>query len=189
MRVYDLAKELGKDSSKEILDLLQKHNISLKSSSNITEEQASIVKGEMGGRSAKVSSGPSGVPAAEGAEPPKKKIAAVFRPQNAQMKQPGPRPQSQGTARPLQSAQAGAQQPLRSQQAGTEPLKEQNQASHTARPAGELQGNKEGRSQGGSAGQSSHSGQAGHSENREGGHSSQSGYQGNRDGRTPGQGG
>ncbi len=44
MRVYDLAKELGKDSSKEILDILEKHNINLKSSSNVTDEQAAIVK-------------------------------------------------------------------------------------------------------------------------------------------------
>ena len=29
MRVYDLAKELGKDSSKEILELLEKHDINL----------------------------------------------------------------------------------------------------------------------------------------------------------------
>ncbi len=49
MRVYDLAKELGKDSSKEILDILEKHDINLKSSSNITDDQASIVRKAMGG--------------------------------------------------------------------------------------------------------------------------------------------
>ena len=49
MRVYDLAKELGKDSSKEILDILEKHDINLKSSSNISDDQASIVRKSMGG--------------------------------------------------------------------------------------------------------------------------------------------
>ena len=49
MRVYDLAKELGKDSSKEILDILEKHDINLKSSSNISDDQASIVRKAMGG--------------------------------------------------------------------------------------------------------------------------------------------
>ena len=42
MRVYDLAKELGKDSSKEILDILEKHDINLKSSSNITDDLSLI---------------------------------------------------------------------------------------------------------------------------------------------------
>ena len=105
MRVYDLAKELGKDSSKEILDILEKHDINLKSSSNITDDQASIVRKAMGG-AAKSSEGRQNAPApakpagedsakTEGSgEPHKKKIAAVFRPQNAQMKPQ--RPQGQG---------------------------------------------------------------------------------------------
>ena len=62
MRVYDLAKELGKDSSKEILDILEKHDINLKSSSNITDDQASIVRKAMGG-AAKSSEGRQNAPA------------------------------------------------------------------------------------------------------------------------------
>ena len=98
MRVYDLAKELGKDSSKEILDILEKHDINLKSSSNISDDQASIVRKAMGG-AGKSSEGRQNAPASEkpagddsarteagSGEPHKKKIAAVFRPQNAQMK-------------------------------------------------------------------------------------------------------
>ena len=98
MRVYDLAKELGKDSSKEILDILEKHDINLKSSSNISDDQASIVRKAMGG-AGKSSEGRQNAPASEkpagddsartdagAGEPHKKKIAAVFRPQNAQMK-------------------------------------------------------------------------------------------------------
>ena len=106
MRVYDLAKELGKDSSKEILDILEKHDINLKSSSNISDDQASIVRKAMGG-AGKSSEGRQNTPASEkpagddparteagAGEPHKKKIAAVFRPQNAQMKPQ--RPQGQG---------------------------------------------------------------------------------------------
>ena len=105
MRVYDLAKELGKDSSKEILDILEKHDINLKSSSNISDDQASIVRKAMGG-AGKSSEGRQNAPASEkpagddsartdagAGEPHKKKIAAVFRPQNAQMKPQ--RPQGQ----------------------------------------------------------------------------------------------
>lgn len=90
MRVYDLAKELGKDSSKEVLDILEKHNINLKSSSNVTDEHVAIVKKEMGGKPQGSSPARSSEPAGEG-DAPKKKIAAVYRPQNAQMK-----PQGQG---------------------------------------------------------------------------------------------
>ena len=103
MRVYDLAKELGKDSSKEVLDILGKHDINLKSSSNITDEQASIVKKEIGGSGHGTSPVRSETPASEDSEAPKKKIAAVFRPQNAQMKPQGQRPQS--TSRPTQGGQ------------------------------------------------------------------------------------
>ena len=49
MRVYDLAKELGKDSSKEILDILEKHDINLKRSSNISDDQASIGRKDVSG--------------------------------------------------------------------------------------------------------------------------------------------
>ena len=127
MRVYDLAKELGKDSSKEILDILEKHDINLKSSSNISDDQASIVRKAMGG-AGKSSEGRQNAPTSEkpagddsarteagAGEPHKKKIAAVFRPQNAQMK----------------------------------PQRQQGQGNRDGRPQGQgYQGNRDGRPQG-----------------------------------------
>ncbi|MCQ4829478.1 translation initiation factor IF-2 [Hungatella sp. SL.1.14] len=142
MRVYDLAKELGKDSSKEILDILEKHDINLKSSSNITDDQASIVRKAMGG-AAKSSEGRQNAPApakpagedsakTEGsAEPHKKKIAAVFRPQNAQMKPQRPQGQGNRDGRP--------------QGQGSRDGRPQGQGSRDGRP--QSQGNRDGRPQ------------------------------------------
>ena len=116
MRVNELAKELGK-TSKEVLDILQKHNIEIKShSSNVTEEHIQVVKKAVGGgqpqsqaspapAAAKPSQALEAAPraAASGgasAEPPKKKITAVYRPQNSQtMRNAGPR-SAQGGGRP-----------------------------------------------------------------------------------------
>ena len=136
MRVYDLAKELGKDSSKEILDILEKHDINLKSSSNISDDQASIVRKAMGG-AGKSSEGRQNTPASEkpagddparteagAGEPHKKKIAAVFRPQNAQMKPQRPQGQGNRDGRP------------------------QGQGNRDGRPQGQgYQGNRDGRPQ------------------------------------------
>ena len=142
MRVYDLAKELGKDSSKEILDILEKHDINLKSSSNITDDQASIVRKAMGG-AAKSSEGRQNAPApakpagedsakTEGSgEPHKKKIAAVFRPQNAQMKPQRPQGQGNRDGRP--------------QGQGSRDGRPQGQGSRDGRP--QSQGNRDGRPQ------------------------------------------
>ena len=137
MRVYDLAKELGKDSSKEILDILEKHDINLKSSSNISDDQASIVRKAMGG-AGKSSEGRQNTPASEkpagddparteagAGEPHKKKIAAGFRPQNAQMKPQRPQGQGNRDGRP------------------------QGQGNRDGRPQGQgYQGNRDGRPQG-----------------------------------------
>ena len=142
MRVYDLAKELGKDSSKEILDILEKHDINLKSSSNITDDQASIVRKAMGG-AVKSSEGRQNAPApakpagedsakTEGSgEPHKKKIAAVFRPQNAQMKPQRPQGQGNRDGRP--------------QGQGSRDGRPQGQGSRDGRP--QSQGNRDGRPQ------------------------------------------
>ena len=84
MRVSELAKELGK-SSKEVLDVLQKQGYGEKThSSNVSDEQTQAVK--------KALAAPAKAEHAQGgAEAPKKKIAAVYRPQNAQtMKNPRP---------------------------------------------------------------------------------------------------
>ncbi|MDW2797373.1 translation initiation factor IF-2 [Clostridium boliviensis] len=191
MRVYDLAKELGKDTSKEILDILEKHNINLKSSSNITDEQAAIVKKEVGG-SRGTAPARSEATDSDDTEAPKKKIAAVFRPQNAQMK-----PQGQGSSRPQQKPSqsmgqreqnsdgssrdhsTGSREDRPQGQGGYQGNRPQGQGSYQGnRPQGQggYQGNRDGRPQG----------QGGYQGNRPQG---QGGYQGNRDGRPQGQGG
>ena len=94
MRVSEFAKELGK-TSREVLDILRKHNIELTHSSNISEENVQVVKKAMGpgrpvnaqpsqpgpGASAPAQGQDSGQPAGASAEQPKKKITAVYRPQ------------------------------------------------------------------------------------------------------------
>ena len=198
MRVYDLAKELGKDTSKEILDILEKHNINLKSSSNITDEQASIVKKEVGaGRG--TSPARTETPGGDDSEAPKKKIAAVFRPQNAQMK-----PQGQGTSRPAQKpAQNMGQRDdmqKKTEQTSESTVRDHSTVTREDRPQGSYQGNREDRPQGGYQGNREDrpqggyqgnrpQGQGGYQGNREGRPQGQGGYQGNREGRPQGQGG
>ena len=175
MRVYDLAKELGKDTSKEILDILEKHNINLKSSSNITDEQASIVKKEVGaGRG--TSPARTETPGGDDSEAPKKKIAAVFRPQNAQMK-----PQGQGTSRPAQKpAQNMGQRDdmqKKTEQTSESTVRDHSTVTREDRPQGSYQGNREDRPQGGYQGNREDRPQGGYQGNRPQG---QGGYQGNR---------
>jgi len=205
MRVYDLAKELGKDSSKEILDILEKHNINLKSSSNVTDEQAAIVKKEVGGHNRGPSPAQSNAPDGDDSDAPKKKIAAVFRPQNAQMKPQGQhsQPQNGREGRPFQSDRPSGEPRNRqvteqSLSGTTEIPKEQNTGSREGgRPQGGYQGNRdnrEGRPQGGYQGNRDNrdgrpQGQGGYQGNRDGRPQGQGGYQGNRDGRPQGQGG
>ncbi len=123
MRVSELAKELGK-TSKEILEILQKNHIEVKThSSNVSDEHIAVVKKAVGGgaqsqpaaqrqpapqpqaAAQKPAFQPQPAPRTEGAsapapaaetaaavggsgtapaEAPKKKITAVYRPQNAQ---------------------------------------------------------------------------------------------------------
>ncbi|MEY8355014.1 translation initiation factor IF-2 N-terminal domain-containing protein, partial [Lachnospiraceae bacterium 54-53] len=201
MRVYDLAKELGKDSSKEILDILEKHNINLKSSSNITDEQATVVRKEMSGHGRGASEARAAAPAGDESDAPKKKIAAVFRPQNAQnaqMKPQGQHSQDRNGSRPPQGQRGRDGRPPQgagfrdsdnrnqqvaeqSLQAATDPVKEQYQGNRDGRSQGQggYQGNRDGRPQG----------QGGYQGNRDGRPQGQGGYQGNRDGRPQGQGG
>ena len=97
MRVSELAKEIGK-TSKEVLDILQKENQNVKThSSNVSEEQIKMVKQNQAAPAAKHED------AAANGEAPKKKVAAVFRPQNSQQRPAQQRPQNQ--ARPQQGAQ------------------------------------------------------------------------------------
>ncbi|MDO5406805.1 MAG: translation initiation factor IF-2 [Eubacteriales bacterium] len=179
MRVSELAKEVGK-TSKEVLDILQKNNQDVKShSSNVNDEQIGMVK--RGAGAAK----PSEKAPAEG-EAPKKKIAAVYRPQNSQQRparpaKPQAPAQSAGAAKaaaPSQSAPAAkapetAARPQAPAQAGAA-ARPQNPA-QTGAPAA-----REGRPAQG--------GYQGNRDNRDSRDGRQGGYQGNRDGRPQGQG-
>ncbi|MCI8662059.1 MAG: translation initiation factor IF-2 [Hungatella sp.] len=130
MRVSELAKELGK-TSKEILDILQKNQVSDKThSSNISEEHIQMVKRILTPAPAKAPQTPapasSGSSGAAPADPPKKKITAVYRPQNAQTMRQRP---AQGGSRPQ-----GAGQASRPQNGQGQPARSQGQSAPTVRP-------------------------------------------------------
>ncbi|MDO4326444.1 MAG: translation initiation factor IF-2 [bacterium] len=79
MKVNDLAKELGK-TSQEVLDVLQKNRIEGKNTQSIlSDEQASLVKKSL----AQGNTGDKGAKESMTGEQPKKKIVAVYRPQNS----------------------------------------------------------------------------------------------------------
>ncbi len=105
MRVSELAKELGK-TSKDVLDVLQKNNQDVAShSSNVSDAQVGMVKKALG-------AGASEQPKAEGTAP-KKKLAAVYRPQNSQQRpaqpKPAARPQTPtASSAPVQQAASAA---------------------------------------------------------------------------------
>ena len=81
MRVSELANELGK-TSKEVLDIIKQKDSSAAlfaaSDSSVSKDQETMVRNA-------VSQKKEGAPKAEAekAEPAKKKLTAVFRPQNA----------------------------------------------------------------------------------------------------------
>ncbi len=96
MRVNELAKELGK-TSKEVLSILQRQNQDVKShSSNISEDQIQMVRHAVSGNISESAGTQAGAAKPEGSPAgaaPKKKIAAVYRPQNSQQRSSRPRPQ------------------------------------------------------------------------------------------------
>ncbi len=219
MRVNELAKELGK-SSKEVLDLLQKNNQDVKShSSNVSDAQINMVKKVLGGAgerpAAPASHGPAqgGEPAARAAEggagakagdAPKKKIAAVYRPQNSQQRPPMSRPQGgqnrpgqNGGARPQGQGQNPAQGRRPQGQQGGSGIRSQggsgmNQENFRVQgqggaPAGnrdnrdgrDNRDSRDSRGQGGFSGNRDNRGQGGFSGNRDN-RGGQSGFSGNR---------
>ena len=115
MRVSELANELGK-TSKEVLDIIKQKDssASLFAASSVSKDQETMVRNA-------VSQKKEGAPKAEAekAEPAKKKLTAVFRPQNAkqQIKRPVPKeqPKPQQAApkaeetKPVQAAEAKPQ--------------------------------------------------------------------------------
>ncbi len=113
MRVSELAKELGR-TSKEVLDILQKNHVEIKShSSNVNEEHIQIVKRALASTSSGSEVSASANNSTQGstettapAETPKKKITAVYRPQNSQtMRNAG---RGTGNTQRTQSQQRGA---------------------------------------------------------------------------------
>ena len=138
MRVSELAKELGK-TSKDVLDVLQKNNQDVAShSSNVNEAQIGMVKKAL-------NAGASEQPKADGAAP-KKKLAAVYRPQNSQQRpaqpKPAARPQAQNTSAPAQqAAENAAPQQARPAQNGEN---RQGSAGRDNNRQGGFNGNREG---------------------------------------------
>ena len=179
MRVNELAKEIGK-TSKEVLDVLQKENQDVKShSSNITDAQVGMVKKAFDGAGDKKAEGDS----------PKKKLAAVYRPQNSQQR-PTQRPQNQQRSQQSTAARPQSQPQQSSAPAGQTPVREaaapaQNQ---TAAPAQNQTAGREVRNQGGFSGSRDNRSQGGFNGNRDNrDNRGQGGFNGNRDNR--GQGG
>ena len=177
MRVSELAKELGK-SSKDVLDVLQKNNQDVTThSSNVSDAQIGMVKKALGAGASE--------PKADGAAP-KKKLAAVYRPQNSQQRPAQPKP----AARPqAQSASAPAQQAA--------PQNKPAENAQQARPAqsgenrqGGFNGNRDNNRQGGFSGNRDNNRQGGFNgnrdNNRQGGagrdNNRQGGFGGNREG-------
>ena len=177
MRVNDQAKETGK-TSKEVLDVFQKENQDVKSnSSNMTDAQAGMGKKASDGAGDKKAEGDS----------PKKKLAAVYRPQNSQQR-PTQRPQNQ--QRSQQSSAPAGQSSVREAAPPAAPAQSQA-AGRDGRGQGGFSGNRDGRSQGqgGFSGNRDNRGQGGFNGNRDNrDNRGQGGFGGNRDNRG-GQGG
>lgn len=107
IKVYELAKELGK-SSKELMEFLGGKNIEVKSHmSTISEEDAALVKNAFAPKPAEVKVEKSEEAVKTEAAPKKKNIVHVFRPQNTRDgakngKRLGARPA--GNAKPMRNA-------------------------------------------------------------------------------------
>ena len=232
MRVNELANELGK-TSKQILELIKQSDpsSSMHAVSKVTPEQESAVRRALTPRkeAAPVHQEKAAPPvqeakaapaakAPEGAEKPagqpaKKKLTAVFRPQNAQQQIKRPAPKA--PARPQQAAPAPARpqaaepapkaetvkpetpavqaQSVQPQQAAPAPApapaRPQTEAAPAAQPQQPQQESRprqegyQGNRQDGYQGNRDNSRQGGYQGNRDG---RQGGYQGNRDGRSQG---
>ncbi len=167
MRVSELANELGK-TSKEVLDIIKQKDssASLFAASSVSKDQENMVRNA-------VSQKKEGAPKTEAgkAEPAKKKLTAVFRPQNAQqqIKRPVPKQQS----KPQQAA-VKAEETKPVQAAEVKPqVQEASAPAPENRPAQSERGEFQGRSQNGYQGRDNRTDRP------------QGGYQ-NRDGRQGG---
>ena len=160
MRVSELANELGK-TSKEVLDIIKQKDSSaaLFAASSVSKDQENMVRNAVSQKK-------------EGkTEPAKKKLTAVFRPQNAQQQIKRPVPKQQPKP---QQAPAKAEETKPVQAAEVKPqVQEASAPAAESRPAQAERGDFQGRSQNGYQGR----------DNR--GERPQGGYQ-NRDGRPQG---
>ena len=176
MRVSELAKELGK-SSKDVLDVLQKNNQDVAThSSNVSDAQIGMVKKALGAGASE--------PKADGAAP-KKKLAAVYRPQNSQQRpaqpKPAARPQAQSASAPAQQAAPQNKPAENAQQARPAQSGENRQggAGRDNNRQGGFNGNRDNNRQGGFNGNRDNNRQGGFSGNRD--NNRQGGFNGNRD--------
>ncbi|RHO92553.1 translation initiation factor IF-2 [Clostridium sp. AF37-7] len=191
MRVNELSKQIGK-SNKEVLEILQKNHFDVKShSSKVTEEQAEAVRYFLAGAKRQTTASKTDTGKAETnrvedikkepleaekkeaektTEPPKKRIAAVYRPQNSVQR--GSRPAGKANTGNAAKTGAPASRPAAASAEQTaEPAKSAAPAENRDGQRSGYQGNRDGQRNGGYQG------------NRDG---QRSGYQGNRDGQRSG---
>ncbi|RHT76108.1 translation initiation factor IF-2 [Clostridium sp. AM28-20LB] len=203
MRVNELSKQIGK-SNKEVLEILQKNHFDVKShSSKVTEEQAEAVRRFLAGAKRQTTASKTDTGKAETnrvedikkepleaekkeaektTEPPKKRIAAVYRPQNSVQR--GNRPAGKGNAGNAAKTGAPASRPAAASAEQTaEPAKSAAPAENRDGQRSGYQGNRDGQRSGGYQGNRDGQRSGGYQGNRDG---QRSGYQGNRDGQRSG---
>ncbi|MBS5284162.1 MAG: translation initiation factor IF-2 [Clostridiales bacterium] len=166
MKVSELANELGK-SSKEILDVIKQkdnHGGELYASSSVSKAQEDIVRNSFNPKKEAPKADTSKTETSKG-EPAKKKLTAVFRPQNAQqqIKRPASQKPQGGESVKSQGGESAQGENRRDSRQG-------NRDGRQGGYQGSRDGNREGR-------------QGGYQGNRDGNREGrQGGYQGNRDG-------
>ncbi len=167
MKVSELANELGK-SSKEILDVIKQkdnHGGELYASSSVSKAQEDIVRNSFNPKKEAPKADTSKTETSKG-EPAKKKLTAVFRPQNAQqqIKRPASQKPQGGESVKSQGGESAQGENRRDSRQG-------NRDGRQGGYQGSRDGNREGR-------------QGGYQGNRDGNREGrQGGYQGSRDGR------
>ena len=203
MRVNELSKQIGK-SNKEVLEILQKNHFDVKShSSKVTEEQAEAVRCFLAGAKRQTTASKTDTGKAETnrvedikkepleaekkeaektTEPPKKRIAAVYRPQNSVQR--GSRPAGKANTGNAAKTGAPASRPaVASAEQTAEPAKSAAPAENRDGQRSGYQGNRDGQRSGGYQGNRDGQRSGGYQGNRDG---QRSGYQGNRDGQRSG---
>ena len=203
MRVNELSKQIGK-SNKEVLEILQKNHFDVKShSSKVTEEQAEAVRCFLAGAKRQTTASKTDTGKAETnrvedikkepleaekkeaektTEPPKKRIAAVYRPQNSVQR--GSRPAGKANTGNAAKTGAPASRPAAAGADQTvQPAKSAAPAENRDGQRSGYQGNRDGQRSGGYQGNRDGQRNGGYQGNRDG---QRSGYQGNRDGQRSG---